>query len=239
MKVPTLQGTIDRRILVNFTVDPDIVQKIVPTPFRPKIYNNKAIAGICLIRLKDVRPKGLPELIGISSENGAHRIAVEWTENGELKEGVFIPRRDTSSVLNSIAGNRVFPGRHFLAKFDVKEEQGHYHIAFKSADGTIVSLNAEQTELLNSNSVFKTLDAASKFFENGSVGYSPNGNKFDGLKLETFNWKVAPLKVTAVQSSFFDDESIFPKGSVLFDNALLMTGIAHEWHSVGQKSRCI
>ena len=110
MKILTLRGIIDRRILVNFTVDPDIARKIVPDPFRPKIYNNKAIAGICLIRLKNVRPKGFPELVGISSENGAHRIAVEWTENGELKEGVFIPRRDTSSVLNSIAGNRIFPG---------------------------------------------------------------------------------------------------------------------------------
>ncbi|HMR81743.1 MAG TPA: DUF2071 domain-containing protein [Niabella sp.] len=239
MKILTLRGIIDRRILVNFTVDPDIARKIVPDPFRPKIYNNRAIAGICLIRLKNVRPKGFPELVGISSENGAHRIAVEWTENGELKEGVFIPRRDTSSVLNSIAGNRIFPGRHFLAKFDVKEEQGHYHIAFKSTDGTTVSLDTEQAETLSSDSVFKTLDEASKFFKNGAVGYSPNGNKFDGLKLETFNWQVKPLKTTAVQSSFFDDESIFPKGSVLFDNALLMTGIAHEWHSVGKKNHCI
>src|SRR5512140_3069620 len=83
MKIPTIQGVIDRRILINFTVDPEIIQKIIPHPFRPKAYKGKAIVGVCLIRLKYIRPKGLPSFIGISSENAAHRIAVEWTEDGE------------------------------------------------------------------------------------------------------------------------------------------------------------
>ena len=81
----------------------------MPAPFRPKIYKGKAIVGICLIRLKDVKPKGLLNLIGVNSENGAHRIAVEWDENGEVKEGVYIPRRDISLLLNTLFGGRFFP----------------------------------------------------------------------------------------------------------------------------------
>jgi len=239
MKIPTIKGMIDRRVLVNFTADPSVVEKIIPQPFQPKIYKGKAIVGICLIRLKNIRPKGLPNFMGISSENGAHRIAVEWTENGEIKEGVFIPRRDSSSFFNTLAGGRIFPGRHFHAKFDVKEENNHYHIAFKSSDGTTISIDGEKTEKLNPNSIFQNLGNASKFFEGGAVGYSPNGNNYDGLKLKTFDWKVEPLNVSSVHSSFFEDESIFPKGSIQFDNALLMTQIKHEWYSVGQKSHCL
>jgi Uncharacterized conserved protein (COG2071) len=239
MRIPTIQGIIERRILVNFTVDPDVIQKIIPQPFRPKVYKGKAVVGICLIRLKHIRPKGFPNFIGISSENGAHRIAVEWIEHGDVKEGVYIPRRDTSSLLNSLAGGRIFPGRHFHAKFDVQEKEGHYHIAFKSSDGTSISIDADKVEILNSNSIFQNLDTASKFFEGGAIGYSPRGNKFDGLKLNTFNWKVEPLNVTAVQSSFFENKNIFPKGSVQFDNALLMTQIKHEWLSLGHKSHCL
>ena len=37
---------IDRRILVNFTVDHASVRKIIPEPFRPKVYKGRAIAGI-------------------------------------------------------------------------------------------------------------------------------------------------------------------------------------------------
>lgn len=239
MKVPTIQGIIDRRILVNFTADPAVIQNIVPAPFQPKIYKGKAIVGICLIRLKQIRPKGLPGFMGISSENGAHRIAVEWTENGENKEGVFIPRRDTSSLLNTLAGGRIFPGKHFHAKFDVKEENGHYHIAFKSSDGTAISVDGDIANELNPDSIFGHLDNASRFFEGGAIGYSPNGNKYDGLELKTLHWKVDPLRVTSVQSSFFENEQIFPKGSVRFDCALLMTQVKHEWHSVEQKCQYV
>ncbi len=239
MRIPTIQGIIDRRILVNFTADTEVIQKIIPRPFRPKVYKGKAIVGICLIRLKQIRPKGLPDFVGISSENGAHRIAVEWTEDEETKEGVFIPRRDTSSLLNSLAGGRIFPGRHFHATFDVKESNGHYHVAFKSSDGTTISIDGNKADALNSNSIFQNLDTASNFFKGGAVGYSPNGDKYEGLKLKTYNWKVEPLNVTAVHSSFFENETIFPKGSVQFDNALLMTQIKHEWHSVASKSHCL
>ena len=239
MKIPTIQGIIDRRILINFTVEPDIIQKIIPPPFRPKLYKGKAIVGICLIRLRNIRPKGLPGLISISSENGAHRIAVEWTENDGIREGVFIPRRDTSSLLNSLAGGCIFPGKHFYAKFDVKEKDGHFHIAFKSSDGTTIAIEADKSDNFNPNSIFQNIDTASKFFEGGAIGYSPNGDKFEGLKLKTYNWKVEPLNVKTIQSSFFENENIFPKGSVQFDNALLMTQIKHEWHSVGNKSHCL
>ncbi len=235
MKIPAIKGIIDRRILINFTVEPDIVARIIPAPFKPKIYEGKAIVGICLIRLKKIRPKALPGFISLSSENGAHRIAVEWNENGELKEGVFIPRRDTSSKINSFVGGRIFPGRHFHAEFNVKEEYGHYFVAFKSSDGTTIAINAEKTRDFNPDSIFRTLENASSFFQMGAVGYSPSGNKFEGLELKTNSWKVEPMSVSKVQSSFFEDESFFPKGSVQFDNALLMTQIEHEWHSVKQK----
>jgi hypothetical protein len=235
MKIPAIRGIIDRRILINFTVEPDIISQIVPTPFKPKIYEGKAIVGICLIRLKKIRPKGLPGLISLSSENGAHRIAVEWIENDELKEGVFIPRRDTSSKINSFVGGRIFPGRHFHAAFNVNEENGHYNVAFKSSDGTTIEINAEKTHDFKQDSIFRNLENASRFFHGGAVGYSPSGDKFEGLELKINNWKVEPLSVSNVRSSFFEDETIFPKGSVRFDNALLMTQIEHEWHSVKQK----
>ena len=109
MPFPIIRGVIDRRILVNYRVDPDVLARILPAPFRPKLVNGMGMAGVCLIRLKHIRPRFLPAFLGISSENAAHRIAVEWDQDGEKKEGVFIPRRDTSSWLNTLAGGRLFP----------------------------------------------------------------------------------------------------------------------------------
>ena len=173
MKIPTVHGYIDRRILINFTADPKSVEKIIPHPFRPKIYKDKAIVGICLIRLKNIKPKWFPDFIGVNSENGAHRIAVEWDENGETKSGVYIPRRDTSLKLNAFVGGRLFPGKHYLAKFNVKEINENYHIDFKSSDDTATSIDATETKVFNQNSIFETLENASEFLKMAILDIHP------------------------------------------------------------------
>jgi hypothetical protein len=234
MRIPTIRGLIDRRLLVNFRVDPEVLSHVCPSPFRPQIFNGFGIAGICLIRLKHIRPKRLPSFLGISSENAAHRIAVEWDANGVTRSGVYIPRRDTSSFLNAFAGGRIFPGVHNRARFDVRETKNEFHIAMDSVDGTAnVAVDGQTTDELPEDSVFASVAQCSQFFEAGSLGYSPANltAQFDGLELRTLNWHVQPLAVTNVKSSFFDDRQGFPDGSVTFDNALLMRGIDHEWHS--------
>ena len=235
MKIPKIKGVIDRRILINYQVEPQVLAKYLPEPFKPKLVNGKGIAGICLIRLKGIRPVGLPSQLGISSENGAHRVAVEWLdEKGGLQEGVFIPRRDTSSALNALAGGRVFPGVHHLAKFSVEEKGREYKVGFISDDGESLSICARESEGLPTDSVFENLSCVSDFFERGSLGYSPDGKGFEGLELRTKNWEVSPLEVDRVESSFFDNREVFPEGSVKFDNALLMKEIEHEWVSANR-----
>lgn len=234
MRIPAIRGLIDRRVLINFRVDAKVLSHVCPSPFRPQVVNGFGVAGICLIRLKHIRPKFLPSFFGIASENAAHRIAVEWDANGGTQTGVYIPRRDTSSRLNAFAGGRLFPGVHHHARFDVRETENDYHIAMDSIDGSAhVSVDGHTSAGWPANSVFANVAECSKFFEAGSVGYSPANSSqvFDGLELRTLHWHVQPLDVTYVRSSFFDDPDVFPAGSVSLDNALLMRGIDHEWHS--------
>ena len=184
---------------------------------------------------KNIKPKLFPKWFGLSSENGAHRIAVEWDENGKTCQGVYIPRRDTNSLFNTLVGGRLFPGKHYRAKFDVQESNNSYKINLLSSDQTKIHIAASESATFSSESIFGTIENASDFFEKGSVGYSPNGKSFDGMKLESKKWRVRPMEVQSVGSSFFEDPNIFSKGSVKFDNALLMTEIEHEWISEKQK----
>jgi hypothetical protein len=240
MKMPAIRGVIDRRILINYRIDPAVLSKIVPPPFEPKLVNGVGIAGICLIRLKEIRLKQLPAIFGFSSENAAHRIAVQWQANGSTHEGVYIPRRDTSSRFNSLVGGRLFPGIHHRAHFDVDELDGRFQIEISSKDSQLaLEVDAALAMSLPKQSVFKSLKEASDFFESGSLGYSAThqATEFDGLELQSFNWKVDPLRVLHVHSSFFEDEKVFPTGSVEFDCGLLMRGIEHEWHA--RESLCL
>src|SRR4029453_13729370 len=99
MNVPKVHGVIGRRLLGNFRVEPDGIQPPPPAPFRPKLHDGHAVAGICLIRLENIRPLRFPRMLGLSSENAAHRIAVVWNDDTGSHEGVYIPRRDTGSLM--------------------------------------------------------------------------------------------------------------------------------------------
>jgi hypothetical protein len=79
VRVPRVHGIIRRRLLVNFRVDPVMIQRLLPPRFRPKLHDGHAVAGICLIRLEQIRPRRFPSIVGVSSENAAHRIAVTGT----------------------------------------------------------------------------------------------------------------------------------------------------------------
>ena len=43
------------------------------------------------------------------SENAAHRFAVRWSDANGEHEGVYIPRRDSGSLLNTMAGGGLSP----------------------------------------------------------------------------------------------------------------------------------
>jgi hypothetical protein len=237
MSIPVIQGLIDRRILVNYRVDPRVLAEILPAPFRPQLVAGYGLAGICLIRLRRIRPQMAPWLPGISSENAAHRIAVEWTQDGQLRQGVYIPRRDTSSRLNALAGGRLFPGLHHHARFEVAESEKRLSVAFRSDDGSAhAAVAGRVSDAWPSTSAFDSLAEASAFFEAGSLGYSATGERgqFDGLELRTFGWHVEPLQIEQLESSYFGDHRLFPRGSLEFDCALLMRGIEHQWHARGR-----
>ena len=234
MKLPVIQGVIRRRILANFRVDPEVMQQQLPARFRPKLQRGYAVAGICLIRLEHIRPRYIPESVGLSSENAAHRVAVLWEEDGETREGVFISRRDTNSQLNLLLGGRVFPGEHHQSSFRVVESGPEISISIESTDSTVaVQIEGATAESLPQDSIFSSLAEASAFFEAGSLGYSVtrDPNRLDGLNLKTKQWQVEPLTIRTVNSSYFSDETKFPAGSIEFDHALLMKNVAHEWHS--------
>ncbi len=237
MRIPKVKGLIKRRLLVNFRAAPEVVQRLLPAPFRPKLHRGHALVGICLIRLEQMRPAGVPRIFGLSSENAAHRIATEWNNaRNESREGVYIPRRDSASWFNRFAGGRFFPGEHHAARFSVTDDGGEIQLSMRSVDGIVsVSVNGREDDDFPGSSCFASLQEASAFFEGGSLGYSPSGDgrQSDGLRLNTKGWRVRHLAVSQVASSYFQDPVRFPAGSIVFDHALIMRDLIHDWHDEG------
>jgi Uncharacterized conserved protein (COG2071) len=230
-----MSSVIERRLLVNYRVDPEVAASLLPTPLRPQLVNGWAVAGICLIRLGRLRPSWVPGWAGMRTENAAHRVAVEWDGTGGRQSGVYIPRRDSDSVATVLAGGRLFPGEHHRAFFDVRETARDLHVAFASTDGTAhVSIDIRVAQRLQGSALFAGLGEASDFFRHGSAGFSAtrDNGRLDGLELRAGRWVVEPAEVHAACSSFFSDVRLFPPGSATLDCALLMRDIPATWTAI-------
>jgi hypothetical protein len=235
MRQASVSSLVERRLLVNYRVDPDIAARLLPVPLRPQRVVGWAVAGICLIRLGRLRPSWIPGRFGLRSENAAHRIAVEWDAPDGPHTGVYIPRRDSGSVVNVIAGGRLFPGDHHRASFGVRETAQDLHVSFASMDGTVhASVDAHVVRRLQGSSLFADIREASEFFRQGSAGFSASRDEgwLDGVELHADRWRIEPVEARAVRSSFFDDPRRFPPGSAVLDCALLMRDIPVTWSAL-------
>jgi len=236
LQMPPMHGIIDRRMLVNFRCAPEILARWLPPPFRPRLVRGWGLAGLCLIRLRNIRPRGWPSRFGVASENAAHRIAVEWDEEGEPRQGVFVLRRDTNSRWNVLGGGRLFPGVHHQAQFKVWETSERFKLTLHSKDKAVrLRVVARRAETWPAHSLFPTLAEASDFFANGRLGWSETHKpgQAEALLLQVEHWAADTLIAERVESSFFDDPTVFPPGSIALDNILLQRGLEHEWHALG------
>lgn len=234
-QLPVIEGLLDRRILLNYHFDLEFLGKFLPPPFEARAHKGRGVGGICMIRFRALRPRGLPSIFGINSENAAHRIAVQWNDKGVRRDGVFIPRRDTASPFNYWAGGSIFPGIFDRASFKVEENGTRYKVEIAgNGKQPHVIFDGEETSSFASTSIFSSLDEASEFFSKGAVGYSASKDRshFQGMELRLLEWQITPLAVNRAFVQLFEDSTSFPKGAVSFDSAMVMKGLKHEWHNI-------
>lgn len=225
MRAPAIRATMQRRILVNYRVEPSSLDALLPPPFRPVLVGGYGIAGVCVIRLGEVRPAGLSAAFGVTTENAAHRIAAEWDTADGPVTGVYIQRRDTSSRLTAALGGRAFPGWHHKARFRVEEGGGSYRVELSGAD-VHLTVAAHRSESVMTGSVFRSLGGASAFFRCAPLGYAatPAAGIYDGVALSVDEWSIAPLHLDEVRSSILDAVGV-P------DSAFLMAGVSTTWRA--------
>jgi hypothetical protein len=121
--------------------------------------------------------------------------------------------------------------------FSIDEDEDYVSVRVHSADGQANAFVCGRvSDRLAEGSIFESLDEASRFFEVGSLGFSPSADpkRLDGLELVSKWWKVQSLQVETVESAFFSNTELFPAGSIEFDSALVMRGIPCRWESNGR-----
>jgi hypothetical protein len=225
----SVDSTIERRLLVNYRIDPEVVAKLLPRPLRPQLVRGHAVGGVCFIRLGDLRPVHSPAALGLRTENVAHRFAVEWDDPAGTKVGVYVPRRDSNSLLTAVGGGRIFPGKHHRARFSVEESDLENSIVVTSRDHQLrLEVKAELADEIGGG-LFNSTEDAIDFFRRGCLGLSAQGRGLCAVRLECERWTAAPMRVSYMRSSLFEDLLQFPEGTCELDGALLMRDLPARW----------
>lgn len=221
-----MDGRIERRLLITYSVDPAVARTMLPKGLRPQLVKGYAVAGVCLIRLGHLRPRWMPQRVGWRFENAAHRIAVEWDDTTGTRTGVYIPERHSASWIPVVVGGRLFPGVHRHARFRTHETPDRIALQLTAPRMTV----AADVRLMDewSSSLFPALEDASEFFRHGGVGWSPSrdGRALEGLQLCTDSWQVTAAAPNHIESSYFDS---LPPGAATLDNVLVMRDIPVQW----------
>jgi hypothetical protein len=189
------------------------------------------VGGICFIRLGGFRLGNMPAVPGVSTENAAHRFAVEWDDDAGTHVGVYVPRRDTSSRITSAAGGKIFPGCYQLAHFDVAEPDEQVCIDVASRDGHMqVAVAASPARELHSR-LFANVGDAVEFFRQGALGFSPAADSrcLDAIRLDAERWDAGPMIIDDIRSSVFDDQALFRGDACAVDSALIMRDLPARW----------
>jgi hypothetical protein len=222
-----LVATIERRLLVNYRVDPAALTRLLPDGLRPQLVDGSAVAGVCLLRMGGLRPGWVPRSLGWGGENAAHRIAVEWDGPAGVEHGVYIPIRHSASWVPVALGGRLMPGVHRHARFDVEEHDDRFRVSLAAPDVEVDVDVSLDVPFRWRSSLFGSVDAASEFFRGGSVGWSPgHDGRPEGLELRTDAWAVRPGHMHRVRSTFFD---ALPRDSAEFDDVLVMQRVPITW----------
>ena len=239
MQLPVIRGVIDRRILVNYRVDPGVLAALLPAPFRPKLVAASGMVG----RLPDppearCGPRFLPPLAGDLLRERRPPRRRRMGRGGRRREGVFVPRRDTDSRLNRLGGRAALPRRPLTTPaFTVR------------GDGRPLPRRPPQRRRRTSLSVVGGVNAAVaggvglrlargglRLLRGGLAGVLRDApaRPARGAGAAAPRWRVEPLAGRAGGVQLLRGPVALPAGVGRVRLALLMRGIDHEWHVRGE-----
>ena len=150
--------------LVNYAMEPSLLQSLLPYPIQPNIYNGEAFLSVVVSELEDMRPTFIPKGLGFNFNQIVYRAIV--TCNNE--RGVHFLRSDANNKVMCLTGN-LFSFFHFnYARIESTLNDGHHRINVltKNKEADIVA----NYDLCKANkempkySVFSSLEDAKEFF---------------------------------------------------------------------------
>jgi hypothetical protein len=218
----TLHGSIEGRILVNYTADAEALNAEMPEPLTAsEDTEGRGIGQVDIMRHRVSVHRRVPEVLRPAVETASHSIAVVNEGSGE--EGMYVLRRDIDSEMVRWVGSALPIKEYGRARFRAMGFGGTRGFSIQmDAGDAFVDLKAREAGSVN-GSVFGSAGEAEAFQRREERSFEVSDRGFGGSRLSV-SGGLQPLEASVARSTVFEG---FDGGE--FDSAFVGTGRDYEW----------
>ena len=212
----TVRGRIRRCWLFTWRTPVETVRPLVPAPLDPVTHRGFAFWNVVVCEIGGMRPRALPESLGIAYWHVAYRLHVRArVADGREVEGLHFIRSDCDRSIVTALGNVLTDFRFHTARIAVQETAGAVDGRIDVADASArFRIDRSAAPQLSAGSPFATVAEAAAFLKYKPFGLSPAGR--DGINAvrivrDESAWRSREVAVAEQSWEFFAGRNVTPE----------------------------
>ncbi|MEM1295597.1 MAG: DUF2071 domain-containing protein [Verrucomicrobiota bacterium] len=199
-------GRLSRCWLLAYRAPLDLVRRHLPAPLKPLSFGGYGFWNVVVCEIENMRPRGLPSIMGITYRHAAYRIYVRHLNDaGTSVEGLYFLRSDCDSPLLTAGGNVLTDFKFHSGDITIAENPlaTLLEVKSKGANGQATIHYGHHAKLAE-GSPFQSVQEAGDFLEYTphGISVSPHGGvEVLPIRRNEADWKP---RVVAAQSDHWD-----------------------------------
>jgi uncharacterized protein YqjF (DUF2071 family) len=173
-----MQGIVRRRFLINYPVEPSLLEPFVPPGGELSLHQGKAWLSDCFVHISNMRPSWVPRALGITFHYLIHRTrAVLPFPDGKKREAVLVLDPSMDSRLLNVFGAPMTGVPFKRRPIDFVTDGSAWRLGVRQGKGLIYEAMIRGSSFgteMPTNSPFSSLSQADDFLLGVSYGGSWN-----------------------------------------------------------------
>ena len=227
-------GILEETVLLNFRTDAEVLRKLLPAPFEPRLVDGYGLVGILLFRMRDLACETQRGLPSPPSEHVLYRVAVSWEQGMRRFHGMYVLRHEVNTRLPLPQRRRgLFPMAGSPIRWHRLPWKESFEWTLRSRRGLRLQVGASLGRRWPAGSVFESMDEASHFFSQERAAVAPRFQKaiFANTHFLPLSWSAKPLYVHQLETDFSQMENLFPRDRMFFDSGMIWQQMPCRWQA--------
>ena len=225
-----VESFFEHSLVLTYAVPKEELQSFLPPCLQLDTFQDKwAFIAVAMVKTKNLRPKGFPEMMGNDFFLIGYRIFVRYvTSEGKRLRGLYIIRSETDKAKMAFMGNIFTHYNYQQTDISFKNDNGAIHVASKKSDLDVSVNTVGEAIQLPKDSPFHDWKEARRFAGPLPFTFTYNERTKEVLIIEGVrqDWTPAPVEVVQHRVGFV--KSLDLKNIVLA-NAFVVSNIPYYW----------